>query len=61
MESGSDVFGLAKYGLKLIEQNAHELKCAEIFFEKNKYISIEIEENSVKNSETGEDNGVSVR
>lgn len=61
MESDSDVFALAKYGLKLIEQNAHELKCAEIFFEKNKYISIEIEENSVKNSETGEDNGVSVR
>ena len=61
MESDSDIFGLAKYGLKLIEQNAHELKCAEIFFEKNKYISIEIEENSVKNSETGEDNGVSVR
>ncbi|MFW9880101.1 MAG: TldD/PmbA family protein, partial [Candidatus Thorarchaeota archaeon] len=40
---------------------ANKLKCAEIFFEKNKYISIEVEENSVKNSETGEDNGVSVR
>ncbi|MFX0081378.1 MAG: TldD/PmbA family protein [Candidatus Hodarchaeota archaeon] len=61
MEGDVDVFGLARYGLRLIEQSSHELKCAEIFFEKNKYISIEIEENSVKNSEIGEDNGVSVR
>lgn len=61
MESGSDVYTLANHGLKLIEQNAHEFKCAEIFFEKNMYISFEIEENSVKNSETGEDNGVSIR
>jgi PmbA protein len=61
MECDSDVFSLAEYGLRLIEQKAYELKCAEIFFEKNEYISIEIEENSVKNSETGEDNGVSVR
>ncbi|MFX1530268.1 MAG: TldD/PmbA family protein, partial [Promethearchaeota archaeon] len=61
MQGDSNVFNLAHYGLKLIEQSTHEIKCAEIFFEKNNYISIEIEENSVKNSETGQDNGVSVR
>lgn len=61
MESGSDIYSLATYGLKFIEQKAYELKCAEIYFEKNKYISLEIEENSVKNSEIGEDNGVSIR
>ncbi|MFX1279496.1 MAG: TldD/PmbA family protein [Promethearchaeota archaeon] len=61
MQSGSDIYSLANYGLKFIEQKAHELKCAEIYFEKNKYISLEIEENSVKNSEIGEDNGVSIR
>ena len=61
MQGDSDIFNLASYGLKLIEQSTHEIKCAEIFFEKNNYISIEIEENSVKNSETGQDNGVSVR
>ncbi|MFX0028639.1 MAG: TldD/PmbA family protein [Candidatus Hermodarchaeota archaeon] len=61
MQSGSDIYSLANYGLKFIEQNAQDLKCAEIYFERNKYISLEIEENSVKNSETGEDNGVSIR
>ena len=61
MEINSDIYSLANHGLRLLEQNSHDLKCAEIFFEKNSYISIEIEENSVKNSETGEDNGVSIR
>ncbi|MFX1374938.1 MAG: TldD/PmbA family protein [Promethearchaeota archaeon] len=61
MVSGSDIYSLSNYGLRLIEQNTNNLKCAEIFFEKNRYISIEIEENTVKNSETGEDNGVSIR
>ena len=61
MESDTDIFALANYGLSLIEQKSQEVKCAELFFEKNKYISIEIEENSVKNSELGEDNGVGVR
>ncbi|MHA1985910.1 MAG: TldD/PmbA family protein [Promethearchaeota archaeon] len=61
MGSDIDVYSLADHGLKLIEQKAIDLKSAEIFFEKNKYISLEIEENSIKNSETGEDNGVSVR
>ena len=61
MEINSDIYSLANHGFKLIEQNSHNLKCAEIFFEKNTYISLEIEENSVKNSETGEDIGVSIR
>jgi PmbA protein len=61
MGSDIDVHGLAHYVIKLIEQKALDLKSAEIFFEKNKYISLEIEENSIKNSETGEDNGVSIR
>jgi predicted Zn-dependent protease len=61
MSTNTDIFTLANYGLGLIEQKSQEVKCAELFFEKNKYISIEIEENSVKNSELGEDNGVGVR
>ncbi|MHA2393645.1 MAG: TldD/PmbA family protein [Promethearchaeota archaeon] len=61
MQSDFDVFNLANHGLKIIEQKAIELKSAEIFIERNKYISIEIEENSVKNSETGEDIGIGIR
>ncbi|MFX1478354.1 MAG: TldD/PmbA family protein [Promethearchaeota archaeon] len=61
MKSNSDIFSLANYMFKIIEQNSHDLIHAEVFFEKNKYINIEIEENSLKNSETGEDNGFSIR
>ncbi|MHA2473212.1 MAG: TldD/PmbA family protein [Promethearchaeota archaeon] len=61
MDTNGDIFTLANYGLSLIEQKSQEVRCAELFFEKNKYISIEIEENSVKNSELGEDNGIGVR
>ncbi|MHA1932434.1 MAG: TldD/PmbA family protein [Promethearchaeota archaeon] len=61
MESDIDVFDLAHHGLKLIEQKTLDLRCAEIFFEENKYLNIEIEENSIKNSETGDENGVSIR
>ena len=57
----TDVHLLAGYGFKLIERKSQELKCAEFFFEKNKYTSIEIEENTIKISETGDDNGVGVR
>lgn len=56
-----DIFALAKFGLSLINKKNSNIKCAEIFFGQNKYINIEIEENSLKNSEIGEDNGVSIR
>jgi len=57
----SNIFNLAQYSLDLIEQNCSEITCAEVFFGINEYINIDIEENSIKNSETGEDNGVSIR
>ena len=56
-----DIFGLANYGLTLVQNKSTNLKCAEIFFSKNNYINIEVEENSVKNSEIGVDHGVSAR
>ncbi len=61
MEQNSDPYQLAHYGLKLIGKKSSEIKCAEIFFEKNRYVNIEIEENSIKNSELGEDFGFSIR
>ncbi|MFX0187457.1 MAG: TldD/PmbA family protein [Candidatus Hodarchaeota archaeon] len=61
MDNKIDVYSLAKYGLNLAEKSNSNLSCAEIFFGKNNYISIEIEENSVKNSEIGSDFGVSIR
>ncbi len=57
----SDIHSLAEFCLKLIEKESSEIKCSDIFFEKSNYINIEIEENSIKNSETGEDNGFSIR
>jgi PmbA protein len=61
MRSNFDVFTLANHVFKVIEQNSPDSIHAEVFFEKNKYINIEIEENSIKNSEIGEDNGFSIR
>jgi len=61
MDHNSDVYSLANYGLKLAERSNSDLKCAEIFFGKNNYINIEIEENSVKNSEVGDDYGTAIR
>lgn len=61
MQSKPDIFGLATHGLKFAEKNNGNLRCAEIYFGKNRFISIEIEENSVKNSEKGSSHGVSIR
>ena len=57
----SDIYSLAEFCLKLVEKENSEIKCTDIYAEKSKYINIEIEENSIRNSETGEDNGVSIR
>ncbi len=61
MNSDYDFFTLAKNSLKYAEQQDTSLKCAEVFFGMNEYINIEVEENSVKNSEIGEDLGFSIR
>lgn len=55
------MYNLANYGLGLAERINSDLKCVEIFFGKNSYINIEIEENSVKNSEIGDDYGAAIR
>ncbi|MFX1500886.1 MAG: TldD/PmbA family protein [Promethearchaeota archaeon] len=57
----SDIHNLAEFCLNLIEHKNLDIKCTDLFFEENKYINIEIEENSIKNNEIGEDNGVSIR
>ena len=56
-----DIYSLGNYGLKSAQNKSSDMKCAEIFFGKNKYLNIEVEENSVKNSEIGTDRGVSIR
>ncbi|MFX1385749.1 MAG: TldD/PmbA family protein [Promethearchaeota archaeon] len=56
-----DIYTMAELCLKLVEKETSEIKCADLFLEKSNYINIEIEENSIKNSETGEDIGVSIR
>ncbi len=57
----SEVYNLSDFCFKLVERENSGIKCTELYFEKSDYINIEIEENSIKNSETGEDNGVSIR
>jgi len=61
MGNNFDIYDFAHHGLKLAEQKGPNLKCAEIFFEQNSYINMEIEENSIKNSEIGDDHGISIR
>ena len=61
MESKTDVISLTKNCLNFVEKIKSNLKCAEIFFGKNKYMNIEIEENSMKNAEIGSDEGLSIR
>ncbi len=60
MES-SDIYSLSELCLKFVEKESSRIKCADIYFEKSNYINVEIEENSIKFSETGEGNGVSIR
>ncbi|MDX1798871.1 MAG: TldD/PmbA family protein [Candidatus Lokiarchaeia archaeon] len=57
----SEVYSLSDLCFKLVEKENLGIKCTELYFEKSNYINIEIEENSIKNSETGEDHGVSIR
>ena len=61
MDNTVDIFSLANYGIRIAEKNAPNFKCAEIFFGKNEYTNIELEENSIKSSEIGRDHGVSIR
>ena len=56
-----DVFELAKFAIKIAEKNFSNYKCAEIFIGKSQYLNIEVEENSVKSSETGRNHGISIR
>ncbi len=57
----SEVHSLSELCFKLVEKDNSGINYTELYFEKSNYINIEIEENSIKNSETGEDNGVSIR
>jgi len=61
MENEIDIFELANYGIKFAEKKYPSYKCAEIFVGKGNYTNIEIEENSIKYSELGSDNGISIR
>ena len=61
MENEKDIFELANYGIRFAEKKYPSYKCAEIFVGKGHYTNIEIEENSIKYSELGSDNGVSIR
>ncbi|MHA2288760.1 MAG: TldD/PmbA family protein, partial [Promethearchaeota archaeon] len=61
MENEKDFFELSNYGIRFLEKKCPSYKCAEIFVGKSQYTNIELEENSIKYSELGSDNGVSIR
>lgn len=56
-----DSYRLGEKLLTKIGKESENVKCADIYIDFNRYINIEIEENSIKNSEIGTENGVSVR
>jgi PmbA protein len=56
-----DYYHIAENKLKEIEQKSNMIKAAEIYIDLNRYMNIEIEENAIKNSEVGTENGISVR
>jgi PmbA protein len=57
----SEIYSIADLCLKLVEKENSDIKCTDIYLERTKYTNIEIEENSIKNSETGADTGISIR
>ena len=61
MDYDVDIYQLATHGFNTLNKYESTLKCAEFFFGLNQYLTIEIEENSIKNSEIGSDEGVSIR
>ncbi|MHA1256891.1 MAG: TldD/PmbA family protein [Promethearchaeota archaeon] len=61
MEEDKDLFELAKFAIKTADKSYPKYKCAEIFIGKSEYLNIEVEENSVKYSETGRNHGISIR
>ncbi|MBY8987417.1 MAG: hypothetical protein KGD61_03100, partial [Candidatus Lokiarchaeota archaeon] len=61
MDNEIDIYELASYGIRIAEKIYPSYKCAEIFVGKSQYTNIELEENSIKYSELGSDNGVSIR
>ncbi|MFW9950317.1 MAG: TldD/PmbA family protein, partial [Candidatus Thorarchaeota archaeon] len=56
-----DMFGLANYGLSYLEKHIRDFKCAEFFLALNEYLNIEVDQNAIKHSETGNEGGLSVR
>ena len=61
MDDDRDLFELAKFAIKIADKTYPNYKCAEIFIGKSEYLNIEVEENSVKYSETGKNHGISIR
>ncbi len=61
MSEEIDIFELVKNITNIIKVRETNVKCSEVYLSKDKYINIEIEENSIKNSTLGTEMGVSVR
>ncbi|MGV9173554.1 MAG: TldD/PmbA family protein [Promethearchaeia archaeon] len=55
------IFDLANFTLGLAEKKSLKIKGAEVYFSVNKYLDLEIEENSIKNSVMGRDFGTCLR
>ncbi|TFG08824.1 MAG: TldD/PmbA family protein [Promethearchaeota archaeon] len=61
MQDNQDIFHLVQKTINLSEKLSRNLKCSEVYLSKEKYINIEIEDNSIKNSEIGHEEGISIR
>ncbi|MBD3197035.1 MAG: hypothetical protein GF317_18420 [Candidatus Lokiarchaeota archaeon] len=61
MKNQNELLDLLQYGLNFINKSNENIRASELFLNNNEYINIEIEENSIKNSEIGEETGLAVR
>ena len=57
----NEIYNLANFALDFAEKQNSDLQSAEIYFSIHKYLDLEIEENSIKNSVMGDDLGASLR
>jgi PmbA protein len=61
VEKNYDLVEIANFGLSVLEREIKNYQCAEFFVGLNDYLNIEVEQNSIKHNEIGNEGGLSVR
>jgi len=61
MSNNFDPYRLVQKVLNLVEEKNINIKCSEAYLSMDEYLNVDIEENSIKYSKLGVENGISVR